>query len=196
MASLYNRLLDQLLLPPLVKRMEYVLADAIARQDSKAAYDALRIYLLLNLDKDHEDKYNAAEIQSWVINDLGNSDSVAGFGGRAAVLTHIEALFDGSRVVHSPYEKDEALIRRARAFLDGHTSTERIYARALAVMESEAPQEFTLVRAVGADAERCLCVATARRWIGACRVFLPVKVTGSCSTNDYRNLWRRRTMAG
>lgn len=113
-ASLYNRLLDQLLLPPLVKRMEYVLADAIARQDSKAAYDALRIYLLLNLDKDHEDKYNAAEIQSWVINDLGNSDSVAGFGGRAAVLTHIEALFDGSRVVHSPYEKDEALIRQAR----------------------------------------------------------------------------------
>lgn len=152
MASLYNRLLDQLLLPPLVKRMEYVLADAIARQDSKAAYDALRIYLLLNLDKDHEDKYNAAEIQSWVINDLGNSDSVAGFGGRAAVLTHIEALFDGSRVVHSPYEKDEALIRQARAFLDGHTSTERIYARALAAMESEAPQEFTLVRAVGADA--------------------------------------------
>ncbi|HCC1312994.1 TPA: type VI secretion system membrane subunit TssM [Salmonella enterica subsp. enterica serovar Paratyphi C] len=151
-ASLYNRLLDQLLLPPLVKRMEYVLADAIARQDSKAAYDALRIYLLLNLDKDHEDKYNAAEIQSWVINDLGNSDSVAGFGGRAAVLTHIEALFDGSRVVHSPYEKDEALIRQARAFLDGHTSTERIYARALAAMESEAPQEFTLVRAVGADA--------------------------------------------
>ncbi|EGY0908178.1 type VI secretion system membrane subunit TssM, partial [Salmonella enterica subsp. enterica serovar Newport] len=146
-ASLYNRLLDQLLLPPLVKRMEYVLADAIARQDSKAAYDALRIYLLLNLDKDHEDKYNAAEIQSWVINDLGNSDSVAGFGGRAAVLTHIEALFDGSRVVHSPYEKDEALIRQARAFLDGHTSTERIYARALAAMESEAPQEFTLVRA-------------------------------------------------
>ncbi|HCC1196646.1 TPA: type VI secretion system membrane subunit TssM [Salmonella enterica subsp. enterica serovar Paratyphi C] len=151
-ASLYNRLLDQLLLPPLVKRMEYVLADAIARQDSKAAYDALRIYLLLNLDKDHEDKYNAAEIQSWVINDLGNSDSVAGFGGRAAVLTHIEALFDGSRVVHSPYEKDEALIRQARAFLDGHTSTERIYARALAAMESEAPQEFTQVRAVGADA--------------------------------------------
>ncbi|EJT9624541.1 type VI secretion system membrane subunit TssM [Salmonella enterica] len=142
-ASLYNRLLDQLLLPPLVKRMEYVLADAIARQDSKAAYDALRIYLLLNLDKDHEDKYNAAEIQSWVINDLGNSDSVAGFGGRAAVLTHIEALFDGSRVVHSPYEKDEALIRQARAFLDGHTSTERIYARALAAMESEAPQEVS-----------------------------------------------------
>ncbi|MGS8589299.1 ImcF-related family protein, partial [Salmonella enterica subsp. enterica serovar Infantis] len=65
---------------------------------------------------------------------------------------HIEPLFDGSRVVHSPYEKDEELIRQARAFLDGHTSTERSYARALAAMESEAPQEFTLVRAVGADA--------------------------------------------
>lgn len=64
-ASLYDRLLDQLLLPPLVKRMEYVLSDAIARQDSKAAYDALHVYLLLNLDKDHEDKYNAAEIHAW-----------------------------------------------------------------------------------------------------------------------------------
>ncbi|WP_348251589.1 ImcF-related family protein, partial [Salmonella enterica] len=67
-------------------------------------------------------------------------------------LTHIVALFDGSRVVHSPYEKDVAPIRQARAFLDGHTSTVRIYARALAGMESEAPQEFTLVPAVGADA--------------------------------------------
>lgn len=151
-AALYNRLLDQLLLPPLVKRMEYVLADAINRQDSKAAYNALRVYLLLNLDPSQEDKYNAAEIQAWVLNDLGNSNSLTGFGGRAALLTHIEALFDGSRVVHSPYEKDQSLIRQARAFLDGHTSTERIYTRALAAMESEAPQEFTLVRAVGADA--------------------------------------------
>lgn len=151
-ASLYDRLLDQLLLPPLVKRMEYVLSDAIARQNSKAAYDTLHVYLLLNLDKDHEDKYNAAEIHSWVLNDLDNRDSVAEFGGRAAVLEHIDALFDGSRVVHSPYEKDEGLIRQARTFLDGHTSTERIYARALASMESEAPQEFSLVRAVGADA--------------------------------------------
>lgn len=148
-ASLYDRLLDQLLLPPLVKRMEYVLADAIARGDSKAAYDALRVYLQLYLDQEHEDKYNAAEIQTWVLKDLENSDSVAGFGGRVAVLPHIEALFDGSRVVHSPYEKDGQLIRQARAFLDGHTSTERIYARALAAMESEAPQEFTLVRAAG-----------------------------------------------
>ena len=87
-----------------------------------------------------------------MLNDLNNRDSVADFGGRAAVLEHIDALFDGSRVVHSPYEKDEGLIRLARAFLDGHTSTERIYTRALASMESEAPQEFSLVRAVGADA--------------------------------------------
>lgn len=197
-ASLYNRLLDQLLLPPLVKRMEYVLADAIARQDSKAAYDALRIYLLLNLDKDHEDKYNAAEIQSWVINDLGNSDSVAGFGGRAAVLTHIEALFDGSRVVHSPYEKDEALIRQARAFLDGHTSTERIYARALAAMKSEAPQEFTLVRAVGADAGTVFVRSNGAPLDRGVPGIFTREGTGSCSTNDYRNLWRRRrrTMAG
>ncbi|MFP1590826.1 hypothetical protein ACLB1M_04985 [Escherichia coli] len=39
-ASLYDRLLGHR--PPLVKRMEDVLSDAIARQDSKAADDALQ----------------------------------------------------------------------------------------------------------------------------------------------------------
>ncbi|MGV4277130.1 type VI secretion system membrane subunit TssM [Citrobacter farmeri] len=183
-ASLYDRLLDQLLLPPLVKRMEYVLADAIGRQDSKAAYDALRVYLLLNLDKDHEDKYNAAEIQTWVLKDLENNDSVTEFGGRAAVLEHIEALFDGSRVVHSPYDRDEDLIRQARAFLDKHTSTERIYARALAAMESEAPQEFTLVRAVGADAGTVFV-----RTDGAA---LDRGVAGIFTREGYRNLFDKR----
>lgn len=183
-ASLYDRLLDQLLLPPLVKRMEYVLADAIARRDSKAAYDALRVYLLLNLDKDHEDKYNAAEIQTWVLNDLEYNDSVKEFGGRAAVLEHIEALFDGSRVVHSPYEKDEQLIRQARAFLDGHTSTERIYSRALAAIESEAPEEFTLVRAVGADAGTVFV-----RTDGAP---LDRGVPGIFTREGYRNLFDKR----
>ena len=38
-----------------------------------------------------------------MLNDLDNRDSVAEFGGRAAVLVYIDALFDGSRVVHSPY---------------------------------------------------------------------------------------------
>lgn len=183
-ASLYDRLLDQLLLPPLVKRMEYVLADAIARQDSKAAYDALRVYLLLNLDKDHEEKYNAAEIQTWVLKDLENNDSVKEFGGRAAVLEHIEALFDGSRVVHSPYDRNEDLIRQARAFLDQHTSTERIYARALVAMESEAPQEFTLVRAVGADAGTVFV-----RKNGAA---LDRGVPGIFTREGYRNLFDKR----
>lgn len=183
-ASLYDRLLDQLLLPPLVKRMEYVLADAISRQDSKAAYDALRVYLLLNLDKDHEEKYNAAEIQTWVLNDLENNDSVTEFGGQAAVLEYIEALFDGSRVVHSPYDRDEDLIRQARAFLDKHTSTERIYARALVAMESEAPQEFTLVRAVGADAGTVFV-----RTDGAA---LDRGVPGIFTREGYRNLFDKR----
>ena len=84
---------------------------------------------MLNLDKDHEDKYNAAGDPRPGAERPGNRDSVAEFGGRAAVLEHIDALFDGSRVVHLP-GKDEGLIRRARAFLDGHTSTERIYTRA------------------------------------------------------------------
>lgn len=131
--------------------MEYVLVDVIVCQDSKVVYDVLCIYLLLNLDKDYEDKYNVVEIQLWVINDLGNSDSVVGFGGCVVVLMYIEVLFDGSWVVYLLYEKDEVLICQVWVFFDGYISIECIYVWVLVVMESEVLQEFMLVCVVGVD---------------------------------------------
>ncbi|MFP1590827.1 ImcF-related family protein [Escherichia coli] len=100
----------------------------------------------------------------------------------------IDALFDGSRVVHSPYEQDAALIRQARAFLDGHTSTERIYARCWLPWKVKRPQEFSLVRAVGADAGTVFVLTDGAPLDGACRVLLPAKATGNCSTNGCRSL--------
>ncbi|HWV05564.1 type VI secretion system membrane subunit TssM [Ralstonia sp.] len=50
------------------------------------------------------------------------------------------------------YVKNEELIRSARDFLDGNTSTERLYDRAKAAMMEAAPQDFTLVRAIGPQA--------------------------------------------
>ena len=148
----YDRLLDQLLLPPLIRQVESALFSAVARQDNTAAYDALRVYLLLHLDEAHKAKFNGEEIQAWVLKDWDQNDSALAFGGRGAIIEHVHALFDGRRVLHSPFPKNEQLIREARTFLGGHTSVERIYERAKIAMKEEAPEDFTLTRAVGSDA--------------------------------------------
>ena len=124
-------------MPPIVRNVENTLANAIAQKDAKATYDALRVYLLLNLDEEHKDKFNTSEIEAWVVKDWEPNDSVAAFRGRASIYEHLGALFDGSRIVHSPYAKNDALIRSAREFLESSTSTERIYDRAKIAMTDE-----------------------------------------------------------
>ncbi|WP_211462535.1 type VI secretion system membrane subunit TssM [Collimonas silvisoli] len=144
----YASLQDSLLLPQILQRMEEVLAAAIRNQDTKTAYDTLRVYLQLH-DKA---RYKAADVKAWVQNDWAASDSAAIFGGRASMISHVNQLFSGSRVVHSPFLQNETLILDARKFLDGNPSTQRLYERAKADMSQEAPQEFALTRAVGPQA--------------------------------------------
>jgi len=144
----HTKLEDNLLVPYLVRRVESVLAAAVSAHDAKQTYDTLRVYLMLH-DKG---KFNASDVRSWVQSDWATGNGADAFGGRVAVLEHLDSLLDGSRPVRSPYAKNEALIRSARDFLDSNTSIERLYDRAKAAMMEEAPQDFTLVRAVGPQA--------------------------------------------
>lgn len=144
----YDVLEDNLLLPQIVRRMEGVLSDAIARKDSETAYAALRAYLMLQ-DKA---KYNADDVKAWVLSDWANTDSAAVFGGRASMIEHVNTLFSGARIVQSPFVRNDALIQQARSFLDANNATQRLYERAKAAMRKEAPEEFTLLRAVGPQA--------------------------------------------
>lgn len=142
------RLEDNLLVPYLVRRVESVLGAAVNARDTRQAYDTLRVYLML-YDKD---KFNASVVRSWVQSDWATGNGADAFGGRVAVLEHLNSLLDGARPLQSPYAKNEALIRSARDLLDGSTSIQRLYDRAKAAMMEEAPQDFTLVRAVGPQA--------------------------------------------
>ncbi|MGV2288376.1 type VI secretion system membrane subunit TssM [Trinickia sp. YCB016] len=150
----YAALEDKLLLPRIVRRQEAVIAQAIAEHDAKTAYDALRVYLMLH-DKS---KFNAGDVKAWVLGDEsahGDTAESAGSaepGARAAMAAHIEALLSGARLVQSPLPRNDALIRQARAFLDGSNATQRLYARAKAAMLKAAPGDFTLLGAVGPHA--------------------------------------------
>ncbi|KUY85572.1 type VI secretion system membrane subunit TssM [Burkholderia sp. RF4-BP95] len=141
----YEALSEQVVLPQIARRMEHVIADAAASGDAKAAYDALRVYLML-FDRA---RFHANDVKMWVLEDWARHDSAAMFGGRAAMIDHVQRLFSEGHVVQSPLSRNERLIQQARAFLDGSNSIDRLYQRAKAAMSNDAPDEFSLLHAVG-----------------------------------------------
>ncbi|WP_321800314.1 type VI secretion system membrane subunit TssM [Burkholderia sp. BCC1988] len=176
----YDALEDNLLVPQIVRRMEDVMSGAIASKDAKSAYDALRVYLML-YDKA---KFNAGDIKVWVLDDWAKNDSAAVFGGRASMIDHVQQLFSGDRIVKSPLIRNDALIQLARAFLDGSNATDRLYQRAKAAMLKEAPDEFTLLRAVGPQAGTVFTRASGQP--------LSRGVLGLFTFDGYRNLFDKR----
>lgn len=147
----YAQLQDHTLLPTILQRMEAVLAQSMKDGDAKTAYETLHVYKLLH-DKDRYMKGGARDVRNWVLKDWERADSAAAFGGRASMVGHVTALFSGARPVQSASLPNEALVRAVQDFLNSNTSTQRVYERAKAAMLPEAPQEFTLVRAVGPQA--------------------------------------------
>jgi type VI secretion system protein ImpL len=176
----YDALEDNLLLPQIVHRMEDVISQAIANKDSKTAYEALRVYLML-YDKA---KFNADDVKAWVLDDWAKTDSAAVFGGRASMIDHVQQLFSGNRVVQSPLIRNDTLIQQARGFLDASNATDRLYERAKAAMQKEAPDEFTLIRAVGPQAGTVFTRASGAP--------LSRGVPGLFTFDGYRNLFDRR----
>ena len=144
----YYTLEDNLLVPQIVHHMEDVISQGLADKNPKSTYDALRVYLMM-YDKT---RFNAADVKDWVLNDWSNNGGAAVFGGQANMTSHVAQLFSGSRVVQSPLIRNDALIQQARTFLDSSDATDRLYERAKAEMLKDAPDEFTLVRAVGPQA--------------------------------------------
>ena len=176
----YRALEDNLLLPHIVHRMEDVLSQAISDKDAAAAYDALRVYLMLY----DRAKFDAGEVKTWVLDDWARTDSASVFGGRASMIDHVQQLFSGERIVQSPLIRNDALIQRVRALLDTSNGTQRLYERAKAAMSTEAPDEFTLLRAVGPQAGTVFTRASGAP--------LSRGVPGLFSYDGYRNLFDKR----
>ncbi|MGZ9710091.1 type VI secretion system membrane subunit TssM [Glaciimonas sp. GNP009] len=144
----YASLQQQLLLPQIVRRIDTALAANIKARDADAVYDTLAAYLML-FDKDH---FNGQTIKSWVLHDWERFDSAEELGGQTALMPHLTALFAEGQQVQSLSPKNEDLIRVARTFLDNNPITTRLYKRAIAAMEKEAPDNFTLLRVLGPQA--------------------------------------------
>jgi len=179
-AQTYRALEGNLLLPQIVRRIETVIDKAIADKDTKTAYSALRVYLMLH----DRTKYDPDELKAWVLDDWSRTDSATIFGARASMLEHAQQLFSGDQIVQSPLIRNDALIERARAFLDSSNGTQRLYDRAKAAMQQDAPDDFTLLRAVGPQAGTVFTRASGDP--------LSRGVPGLFTFDGYRNLFDKR----
>lgn len=141
----YDALQDRLFLPFLLRRVETVMGEGIDSKDEELTYGALRTYLLLN----ERERYAASEVKLWMLRDWEESDSADVFGNHPTMVSHIQRLFDGRRVVQSPFVRNEALIQKARQFLDGKPSMTRVYERIKADLTPDSPDPFTLISALG-----------------------------------------------
>jgi len=179
-SATYASLEDQMLVPQIARRMENVLSQSIVDANDKTAYATLRVYLMLH-DRDH---YKADDVRAWVVNDWQGPDGAKVFGTQAAMLGHLEALFSNGRVVQSPRVQNEELVNRARLFLGGTTSSQRLFERAKAAMAGEAPPDFTLLRVVGSQAGTVFMRASGAP--------LETGVPGLYTYDGYHELFARR----
>ncbi|SMG54179.1 type VI secretion system membrane subunit TssM [Paraburkholderia susongensis] len=144
----YGNLLNQMLLPQIVNRLEAGLDAQIGAQDADGVYRTLSVYLML-FDRSH---YDAKAIKAWVLSDWEHAESVASLGERSVMARHLDALFaDGepavpARPVNAP------LVARARNFLGRNPASGRLYERATNAMTPEAPESITLISAAGPQA--------------------------------------------
>lgn len=200
----YANLQDRLILPVLTQRMEAVMRQAVKSQDPKAAYDALHVYLLLH-DAKHfaNTPTSAEEVRAWVMKDwqdgaakegvskagasataAGGPSLAASFANSSVMGSHLQAMFSGKRVVQSATGRDEALVRAVRDYLGTSPSSERLYERAKAALSPDAPQDFTLVRALGPQAGTLFSRASGRT--------LEQGVNGLFTYDGYHDLFAKR----
>ncbi|MFZ6850104.1 type VI secretion system membrane subunit TssM [Undibacterium sp. RuRC25W] len=74
------------------------------------------------------------------------------FDNSAAMISYLNDMFSGRRVVQADTGINVSLVREVRGFLDSRLSSQRLYDRAKAAMMNDVPQDFTLVRALGPQA--------------------------------------------
>ncbi|MCZ2497590.1 type VI secretion system membrane subunit TssM [Xylophilus sp. Kf1] len=148
----YAGLQEHLLLPTVLQRMRVVLAARLRENDAPGVYATLRVYKLLHDPARYRAEDSAREVRDWVLDDLATPQGAAALGVGDATAAHVRSLFSGARPMQSAAPADLALIRQAQAFLDSRTAAQRLYDRARAAFQKDAPPDFTLVRAVGPQA--------------------------------------------
>lgn len=142
----YQNALAVALMPHVAQRLEDRLRAALFR-DPELSYESLKAYLMI-----HEPAhFDAKALSSWVVFDwehnmLKNLDA----GARAQAIAHLRSAIElGPPAQIAP--KDTALIDAAREVISRQSPEERLYQRMIRFHEADTDNDFTLIKAIGAN---------------------------------------------
>lgn len=138
---------DQVLVPQVSQRVATALGSAPA-DDLEYSYEALRAYLMLY----DAQRYNPDFMHTWLLSDMRALLAEGHTKKQYEQLSgHLRSLVD-SRVLTSPFAKDEALIAQNRANLDQHALSERAYSRLKRLLLNEQIPDTTFLDLGGPSA--------------------------------------------
>ena len=144
----YERMLESGLLPFAARRLEAQLQNPPA-DDLEYLYEALKAYLMLQ----QAERYSPEHMRHWLGMDfkrvlLPEADPQTA----QAIDKHLAALFSQSRVVSSPYPRNDALVNLARVKLSALSASQRAYYRLRSSLLQKDLREFGLLDAAGPQA--------------------------------------------
>jgi type VI secretion system protein ImpL len=146
----YRRMLDRVLLPRVILRLEDQMRAAADHRES--LYQVLRVYLML----DEPAKYESKAVREWVIADwLDLVPRETTKAQREALAGHLAALLQEPPVA-LPLDLDGALIEQARDILNTGPLSQRIYQRLKAAGLGEDLSDFTIPDVGGDEASLVL----------------------------------------
>lgn len=143
----YHRLLEQMLLPRIMLRLENQLQRGGASPDY--TYEALKAYLMF----DSRDHYDPMAIRAFLEYDwVANLRREVSTEQREALLRHLDALLE-ERVVPLPLPLDESIIQQSRREVRGLPLEYRIYGRLKRATDVSVPGFNVRAAAGGSESE-------------------------------------------
>lgn len=143
----YLRLLEDMLLPSVAKRIESDLRNAPA-DNLEYTYEALKAYLMLYEEK----HFNGDALKQWLNISFRHNLPPGTFNSTLEDLDgHLTRLLD-NRMVVSPFPKDDALIAKTREQLQQYSLAQRTYSRLKRLVSGKELSDFTIVAAAGPQA--------------------------------------------
>lgn len=143
----YRSALESTLLPRLVRRLEFILAQP-SEGNLDASYEALKAYLMLH-DARH---YDSASLYDYVLADWqANLPSTVQSSQRERMAAHLRNLLANGHI-QSPFPLDDELVRVKRSELAAYSFSHRAYNRIKAQLLQSVPGEFNVAQAAGPQA--------------------------------------------
>jgi len=175
----YDRLLEDLLLPQVARRLTKLLQDA-PQDDLEALYGRLKAYLMLYEPEHYRPEYLLAAVAAdW----QGSLSQTLSHDAQQQLAGHLRQLLNG-QVRQSPFPRESTLVAQARQRLGRYTQAQRVYGQLKGTLaERLGAADFNLVNAIGPDAKLVFVRASGKP--------LDEGVSGVFTRNGYRALQER-----